>query len=85
MMRVDRVGMCACKCVMIFSGIPPDFTEIELSSQHSTFFALYTKTLDWNAASLHCQSLHKDAHLVTITSDKKQQAADDFIRGRYTF
>jgi len=63
--------------------LPSDFTE--LSSYPGKFIALYTTKMDWNASSVHCQSLHKDAHLVTITSDREQQAVNDYMKGRYSF
>ena len=66
-----------------FPGIPSDFTEV--SSHPGKFIALYTTKLDWNAATLYCTSLHENAHLVTITSDREQQAVNDYMKGRYSF
>jgi len=68
-----------------FQGIPSYFTELGDFGLRGTFFALYSTKLDWNTASSYCRSLHKDSHLVMITTDKKQKAVNDFIRGRYTF
>ena len=84
----DWSRWCGCMWVYVqnvFQGIPSDFTEMRNFGLRGTFFALYTWKQDWNAASSYCRLRHKDAHLVMITSDKKQKAVDGFMRGRYIF
>jgi len=65
-------------------GIPSNFTSVMLPSGSKAFFALNTMKLEWKDADLYCKSLSKNSHLVTITSAEKQQAVNDFKKGRYT-